>query len=306
MTLQDPKRHHFIPQFYLRAWARGDGRLTWFYRPHSKVEAVSRYPKAVGFDTNLYAYEGVPEDKRQILEKELFHPVDTHAAETHKLLLGGKLNALSNENRVHWARFLLSTQLRTPFGLQELKRLADQTLRANLGVKNDAEFNALRKLGDPETIYEWTQKYQPQVIENAHKQFLPGLIDHEDLGHYLINMQWATVGLAHAIGPSYRLTAGKTRTQYSCFRYPRDVFLWPRTAPFAHLKLLRSQHRRSSRQLMIWWSVPLSIMCSAIVRSTCFSSSGAFVTITRSLFLDLWGKAAPGVPPTRCGWLINL
>jgi hypothetical protein len=225
MTLQDPKRHHFIPQFYLRAWARGDGRLTWFYRPHSKVEAVSRYPKAVGFDTNLYAYEGVPEDKRQILEKELFHPVDTHAAETHKLLLGGKLNALSNENRVHWARFLLSTQLRTPFGLQELKRLADQTLRANLGVKNDAEFNALRKLGDPETIYEWTQKYQPQVIENAHKQFLPGLIDHEDLGHYLINMQWATVGLAHA--SQSLLTADRPFVSTHGWKDPNAVLLFP-------------------------------------------------------------------------------
>lgn len=88
-------------------------------------------------------------------------------------------------------------QLRSPFSLGEVKRLADKNLRANL-QRDDPEYTAVRKPNEPDNMYEWTAKHQPTVIENAHKQFLPGLIDHEELGHYLVNMHWSTIDVSPA------------------------------------------------------------------------------------------------------------
>jgi hypothetical protein len=197
VTVQEPIKNHFNPVFYLKAWSR-DGKVVRYYRPHGPVVATPISPKNTGFDNDLYAFEGVPADKRQLLEKEFFSPVDSKAAVVHRLLLDGKLDALTGQQRIDWARFMMSMQHRNPFSLDEIKRLAEQNLRANLAVEGDADYLATRAPGDPDTLYDWTALYQPQVLENAHKQFLPGLIDHENLGNHLINMLWSTIGLSTA------------------------------------------------------------------------------------------------------------
>jgi hypothetical protein len=222
---QDPKKHHFVPVFYLRAWAGADRQLVRLHRPYSPVVWDRKFPDAIGYEPHLYAFEGVPLEFRQTLEKEFFHPVDTKAAETHRLLLAGQLNALTNDQRVHWARFMLSMQGRSPFGLLELKRMVEHIMLANMGIKNDADYLAARKPGAPETMYEWLQQHQPQVIENAHKQFLPGLIDHEDLGQHLINMDWSTIGL-HAASNSL-LTSDRPLVSTHGWKDPNAVLLFP-------------------------------------------------------------------------------
>ncbi len=197
MTIHAPVSHHFTPVFYLKSWAAADGRVTRYHRPYMDVVASPGAPKNTGNEDHLYTLHGVPQEQQAYLETAFFSPVDSRAAVVHRQLLTGKLNELTNEQRVDWARFMMSMQLRSPFSLGEVKRLADQNLRANLGM-SDPEFDAIRKDGDPETIYDWTLKYQPLVIEEAHKRFLPDLIDHEELGQYLINMHWATVDVSEA------------------------------------------------------------------------------------------------------------
>jgi Protein of unknown function (DUF4238) len=204
MTLQDPIKNHHTPVFHLKAWAR-DGRVVRYFRPHNEVKAAAISPKNTGFEDNLYAFQGVSPEHTQLLEREFFAPVDSRAAVVHRLLVDGKLRSLTNAQRVDWARFMLSTQLRNPFALEEVKRLTLQTMLANMGTRSDPEYEEVRKEDDPETMYEWIAKHHPEVIENAHKQFLPGLIDHEDLGSYLINMHWAVIDLS---GAAHRLLTG--------------------------------------------------------------------------------------------------
>lgn len=198
MTVQQPISHHYSPVFYQKPWAV-DGRVTRYYRPHKAVVADAKVPKAIGCEDHLYDFEGLPVGAvAPSLESQFFSPVDSRAAVVHQRLLAGELNKLSPQEREDWARFLLSMQLRNPFALAEVKRLAEQNLRANLDRETDPEYQAVRRPGDPETIWEWTQVYEPHVIQNAHKQFLPSLIDHKELGQYLMNMHWATIDVSTA------------------------------------------------------------------------------------------------------------
>ena len=124
-------RHHFTPVFYLKAWA-SDGHVTRYYRPQKEVVPSPVAPKRTGFEPHLYTLHGVPPEQQDWLETQFLKPVDLRAAVARQLLLDGGLNRLTNEQRVDWARFMMSMQLRSPFSLNEVKLLADQLLRENL------------------------------------------------------------------------------------------------------------------------------------------------------------------------------
>jgi hypothetical protein len=197
MTVHDPVSHHHTPVFHISSWAV-DHRVMRYYRPRGPVVASPIAPKNTGYEDYLYTIHGGAPEQQQWLETYFFKPVDTRAAIAHQLMLAGKVNRLTNEQRVDWARFMISMQLRGPFALAEVKRLLEKLIRAQIDVPGDADFEAIRKPGDPETLYEWTAKYEPLVLEEAHKRMLPGLIDHEDIGQYLINMHWSVIDVSAA------------------------------------------------------------------------------------------------------------
>jgi hypothetical protein len=191
MSAQHPISHHFTPVFYLKSWATGN-RITRFYRPYREVVSSTPSPRYAGCEDELYTLQGVPPEHRQMLESVFFSPVDSRVATVYRLLAEGRPNSLTNEQRSDWGRFLLSMQLRSPWALGELKQLTDQTLMENSG------YLAKRKPDDPQTFYDWMKKNHPDELENAHKRWLPQLIDSENLGQYLINMQWTTLDVSQA------------------------------------------------------------------------------------------------------------
>ncbi|HKU54047.1 MAG TPA: DUF4238 domain-containing protein [Rhizomicrobium sp.] len=196
MTAQDPINHHYLPIFYQQGWAT-DGRVVRYYRPFDVVVASPTGMKYTGCEEYLYSMDGLPSGRSQALETQFFKPIDSMAATALQKMLAGGLNQMTNDDRVNWTRFMLSTQLRNPHGLAELKQAVEKVVRENTD-KDDPEYNEVRKPDDPATIYAWTLKHQPHVIENAYKNMLPGLIDHEGVGHYIINMHWATIDLSKA------------------------------------------------------------------------------------------------------------
>jgi len=196
MTAQEPINHHYLPIFYQQGWAT-DGRVVRYYRPDDVVVASPTGVKYTGCEEYLYSFDGLPSGRSQALETQFFSPIDSMAATALQKMLAGGLDQMTNDDRVNWTRFMLSTQLRNPHGLGELKQAVEKIARENTD-KDDPEYNEVRKPEDPATIYAWTLKHQPHVIENAYKNMLPGLIDHESLGHYIINMHWATINLSKA------------------------------------------------------------------------------------------------------------
>ncbi len=102
MTLRAPISHYFTPVFYLKAWTV-EGPVTRYYRPKDVVVASSIAPKNTGYEPHLYTLHGVPPQQQEVLETELFSPADARGAIAHKLLLAGRLNQLTNDQRVDWA-----------------------------------------------------------------------------------------------------------------------------------------------------------------------------------------------------------
>lgn len=75
-----PEKHHFLPQFYLSRWAINDGKLVQFSRPNpnsGNVVPQRKYPAGTGYKPGAYAFEGLPPEKRGLLEKRMMQPLDT-------------------------------------------------------------------------------------------------------------------------------------------------------------------------------------------------------------------------------------
>jgi hypothetical protein len=152
-------------------------------------------PEYTGYEDHLYTLQGVPREQQAFLETNFFSPVDNAAAAAHQLLLEGKLNNLTNQQRVDWARFMVSMQHRSPHSLTELQNLTDHVMRSNLSF-DGPDFADSVKSGTDQTMYEWTKQNHPHVMVEAHKRWLPGLIDHGTVGHYLANMVWGTLDVS--------------------------------------------------------------------------------------------------------------
>jgi hypothetical protein len=121
MAAQDPINHHYLPIFYQDGWATG-GRVIRYYRPHEAVVASPTGMKYTGCEEYLYSMNGLPSGTSQALETQFFSPIDSLAATSLQKMLAGGLNQMTNDDRVNWTRFMLSTQLRNPHGLDELKQ----------------------------------------------------------------------------------------------------------------------------------------------------------------------------------------
>lgn len=223
MTAQDPINHHYLPIFYQQGWAT-DGRVVRYYRPYDVVVASPIGMKYTGCEDYLYSLDGLPSGRSQVLETRFFSPIDSMAATALQKLLAGGLNKMTNDDRVNWTRFMLSTQLRNPHGLSELKQTVEKIVRENTD-KDDPEYNSVRKPDEPATVYAWTLKHQPHVIENAYKNMLPGLIDHEGLGQHIINMHWATIDLSKA--SHTLLTGDRPFITTHGLKDPQSVLLFP-------------------------------------------------------------------------------
>jgi hypothetical protein len=116
-------RHHYIPQFLLRKWAT-NGRLTAYYFETGSGKVIENAKAAVASAcqiSDLNSYFGVHLTQRDFPETGFFTPrVDTPAAAALQVMLNKGVRALRPEQRVDWARLLVSLAVRTPEALREL------------------------------------------------------------------------------------------------------------------------------------------------------------------------------------------
>lgn len=115
----DPRKHHYIPAFYLRQWAT-EGFLCEMRKIHGKVVVHSKAPDGTGWKKDLYKIEGVAPGISQHFERTFMHMVDTEAAEAMRSFISGNMDVLIRERNA-WIRFLLSLLFRNPEAVAELQ-----------------------------------------------------------------------------------------------------------------------------------------------------------------------------------------
>lgn len=193
--LNDPKKHHFSPVFYLKGWCNPEFKVVEYSRPYQAVVTRTVSPSATGFKHSLYTLEGAPEDQKQVIEKDYLAPaVDNRAAVALKTLINQEGGELTDEVRSDWTRFLMASLLRRPQAINDEVAIYTNVLEQKL--TDMAAYESLKKEGDPPTPFEWIQKYHPNIASDTAKRAVIASIESHEVGDIIVNMQWATFDLA--------------------------------------------------------------------------------------------------------------
>lgn len=122
VSLSEPTRHHYLPEFYLARWTT-NGELWRFLRPRGPdfdLHAKRVAPKAIGFQPNLYAYPRPADPRdRQTIEADFLQQIDSKGAAAIRRLEMGK--AATPNDKAHVVQFLLSLIHRTPGRIEFLQ-----------------------------------------------------------------------------------------------------------------------------------------------------------------------------------------
>lgn len=120
---QEPRKHHFVPQWYLRRL--GSKREIGVFDKTTGQYATSR-PKNIAYVEGLYDLEH-PVLARTAVER-LLSNIENYAAPAFRLLASHGLGALSDQQREDVAAFVAAQQLRVPSHSDALRRFVSSTL----------------------------------------------------------------------------------------------------------------------------------------------------------------------------------
>jgi hypothetical protein len=192
-----PRKHHYIPAFYLQQWAGADGNVCQFMKIAERVARNRKHPNATGYQVDLYRIEGLPPENAQIFEEKFMHYLDTDAYRALVKITDDEVSHLNAKERSAWVRFLLGFLFRTPEAIALIKAKV-------LGIWDDAiealeaKYAEQRKPGDPPTL---TEKAAAEGVAMPHinaAQFVQNLIDNQRLGPFIFEMNWGVVWLPNS------------------------------------------------------------------------------------------------------------
>lgn len=185
------RRHHYVPQFYLRAWLGSDDKGLWLYirDKHGHVRAHRRSPKSVGYATDLYTLwaetpYSVLNPCLDAVEQKFFSVIDDAAAAVHRKLLSSGIKSLTGNDRSAWALFLNSLMERHPARIGEIEQSDSPE-----GVRDEIH----RQLGRSDFLGEidWLSMYRNSIRR--------ALVDHicdDTFVNYISQMRWATASIS--------------------------------------------------------------------------------------------------------------
>ncbi|KIU31139.1 hypothetical protein SR39_18200 [Methylobacterium radiotolerans] len=184
------RRHHYIPEFYLKRWQLGGDRLLEFSRPRgSEVRYRWVSPKQTGYVNKLYFLEHLPAELQNDYEDRFFTPVDTKAARVLERFEARDFN-LDTVARSSWARFIMSLTFRAPEMIEGLRQHLTHDL-FHPSPQREAAYRRRRQSGQPETLLEALElERNDGDIEHYTLDVAMGLADSRKIGQRLINMAW--------------------------------------------------------------------------------------------------------------------
>ncbi len=185
--MNTPKKHHYIPQFYLKHWAHADGRVPFYRRDTDGIAKSFVATEATAFQTRLYAFERVEPAKQALVEQCFGESIESPVAPLYERLAVGPLTTLSDftaDERETWARFVMASRLRLPDVVKDLKQSAATELRRSL-TEDHPDIPQ-----DEETAAAWVERNYVGLIDNFGMMLLPDLITDPEKTAWMCNLQW--------------------------------------------------------------------------------------------------------------------
>jgi len=181
-----PKKHHFLPVFYLKQWTGETDTLVEFSRPYGNVVKPRRvHPAATGYINRLYAIDGLPDDAAQKIETEFLSPIDSRAAEAQKLLLSEQ--SLTSAQRHAWAQFIATLMLRMPDDILTFKASL-KDLYESIIPTLEALYDRIRRTSDDQF-----DQVSNEIIASAPQEAmlkLPEIMSNKRIIDGILKMKW--------------------------------------------------------------------------------------------------------------------
>jgi hypothetical protein len=192
-----PKKHHYLPQFFMERWVNSDGKVTEYRRPRDKLVCKTKYPAETGYMVDLYANESkIDPVERQALELVFMQKVDSAAADTLTYIEEHHTKPADPRMRDAWSRFLLSLLHRSPERVRYLTAKAKQYEEGTLNPHLQEKYHALRRPSDPEDYQDWLAEQGP-LTPDLRVRLLELLIDSQRIGSTFNAMHWSVYTLAN-------------------------------------------------------------------------------------------------------------
>jgi hypothetical protein len=200
--MSEPKRHHYLPEFYQKPWMGPDNKVTVYRRTYGrKLDVQRRARKSVGWEEELYSdlSETDPE-RRQRIERVFFKKVDNLASEALVAMLATGSPPSDNNHAVAWARFLMSLLHRHPARMALLRAMVEINL-GEISATVRADSARLKGETDPDGFEEYLTSSSHRLREGTLAQLLPMIVDSQTVGNALLAMTW---GVGVSLGTKYR------------------------------------------------------------------------------------------------------
>ena len=194
-----PRRHHYIPIFYLTQWTSGDpAYLCQMNRGYDNgtnkgIAFKFNSPVSMGYKEDLYALLNVGEKLREWLEDNFFRKVDNEASVAMRELAAGNTN-LEIPLREAWARFIMAMMSRTPDKIEYIRGAYDREmphLRGELIEEYDREMAGR----DPAPTAEERASAIERALELGTGRLIQAVMDLPNVGTEILRMKWVIITL---------------------------------------------------------------------------------------------------------------
>ncbi len=177
-----PRRHHYLPEFYLQRWANSTGQLTEFQKlPTGKLSVKPKFPRATAFEMDGYTSPGLAPTEAQHLELEFFGPIDSDAATVmNKLDLTKGQVPSEREDRLKWARFLVTMMMRSPEDVAAIKAGVAKAWRQE-SPERRAKYEKEFPLGDWPTFDDFLARTTPEYLDQVALKLFKRLLDSDKM-----------------------------------------------------------------------------------------------------------------------------
>lgn len=156
-----------------------------------------RHPRRTGMVRDLYRVEGVAEENSQDLEIKFMSPLDNGGAVVLERLIAGM--PLDTEQRLAWARYLLSMLYRHPVGVETIKtHVAEMWREGTDALEADfAKMQAARGLPIT-TLAEETAKRNPGAAGKSAANMIADIIGNSRAVPDIVAMPWICVDVSQS------------------------------------------------------------------------------------------------------------
>jgi hypothetical protein len=188
---QEPKKHHYLPEFYLSAWCGADGKLERYVNRNGCIKTRRFTTGQVGYRTDLYRLLSANIPDRTTIERHHFEQLDNAPAPVIARLNRDRSPTLSEADKEAVARFMISLPARNPWGIAMGQQISRETYGLALGDETDA-----RDLGLPEnrTIWKQINEENPHfVADSTLMQMIEVSIDEEIFERFIRMRAWAVL-----------------------------------------------------------------------------------------------------------------